>query len=201
MPGDPKRCREHAKRCWALASEVTTPVLKESLLELPNVGQFLWPSLRPFTRSSNPWKNPRRKLSSCEWRRSHRYCNAIERDLTRAWKPRPIQTSGLVLHPLRKLCDLLDGEIAFFGRDPHIGSISDAQSVHHELRSLTQRVEMPLVAVPVRSCIPHLIGRHPMHVSGEIKVHPLRIVGRLELCLHCRRRSAPSRKQSKTPRS
>jgi hypothetical protein len=25
MPGDPKECREHAKRCWALASEVTNP--------------------------------------------------------------------------------------------------------------------------------------------------------------------------------
>jgi hypothetical protein len=33
MPGDPKRCREHAKRCWALASEITNPVLKESLLD------------------------------------------------------------------------------------------------------------------------------------------------------------------------
>ena len=33
MPGDPKRCREHAKRCWALASEITNPVLKESLTD------------------------------------------------------------------------------------------------------------------------------------------------------------------------
>jgi len=33
MRGDPKRCREHAKRCWALASEVTNPVLKESLTD------------------------------------------------------------------------------------------------------------------------------------------------------------------------
>ena len=33
MPGDPKECREHAKRCWALASEVTNPALKESLVE------------------------------------------------------------------------------------------------------------------------------------------------------------------------
>jgi hypothetical protein len=30
MPGDPKRCREHAKR---FASEITNPVLKESLLD------------------------------------------------------------------------------------------------------------------------------------------------------------------------
>jgi hypothetical protein len=34
MPGDPKECIEHAKRCWALASETTNPVLKESLLDL-----------------------------------------------------------------------------------------------------------------------------------------------------------------------
>jgi hypothetical protein len=33
MPGDPKQCREHAKRCWVLASEITNPVLKESLSE------------------------------------------------------------------------------------------------------------------------------------------------------------------------
>jgi hypothetical protein len=33
MPGDPKVCREHAKHCWALASEVTNPVLRESFIE------------------------------------------------------------------------------------------------------------------------------------------------------------------------
>jgi hypothetical protein len=33
MPGDPKVCRQHAKYCWALASEVTNPVLRESLIE------------------------------------------------------------------------------------------------------------------------------------------------------------------------
>jgi hypothetical protein len=33
MPGDPKQCREHAKRCWALASEITNPILKESLTD------------------------------------------------------------------------------------------------------------------------------------------------------------------------
>jgi hypothetical protein len=33
MPGDPKQCHEHAKRCWALASEITNPVLKQSLLD------------------------------------------------------------------------------------------------------------------------------------------------------------------------
>jgi hypothetical protein len=33
MPGDPKECREHAKRCWALASEVKNLALKESLVE------------------------------------------------------------------------------------------------------------------------------------------------------------------------
>jgi hypothetical protein len=33
MPGDPKRCREHAKRCWALAWQTTNPVLKESLTD------------------------------------------------------------------------------------------------------------------------------------------------------------------------
>jgi hypothetical protein len=34
MPGDPKECRERAKRCWALAAEARNPVLKESLVDL-----------------------------------------------------------------------------------------------------------------------------------------------------------------------
>jgi hypothetical protein len=33
MPGNPEQCRQHAKRCWALASETTNPVLKESLTD------------------------------------------------------------------------------------------------------------------------------------------------------------------------
>jgi hypothetical protein len=34
MTGDPRDCREHAKRCVALASEVENPVLKESFFEI-----------------------------------------------------------------------------------------------------------------------------------------------------------------------
>ena len=34
MPGNPEECRAHARRCWALAAEVTNPVLKESLTDL-----------------------------------------------------------------------------------------------------------------------------------------------------------------------
>ena len=34
MPGNPKECREHAKRCWALASKTKNPVLKDSLVGL-----------------------------------------------------------------------------------------------------------------------------------------------------------------------
>jgi hypothetical protein len=30
MPGDPKRCREHAKRCWALALEITNQSLLDA---------------------------------------------------------------------------------------------------------------------------------------------------------------------------
>jgi hypothetical protein len=33
MPGDPKQCHEHSKRCWALAAEITDPVLKASLTD------------------------------------------------------------------------------------------------------------------------------------------------------------------------
>ena len=34
MPGDPKECRDHAKRCWQLASETKNPELRESLTDL-----------------------------------------------------------------------------------------------------------------------------------------------------------------------
>jgi hypothetical protein len=33
MPGNPKECREHAKRCW-VATETKNPALKESLVEI-----------------------------------------------------------------------------------------------------------------------------------------------------------------------
>jgi hypothetical protein len=34
MPGNPKECREHAKRCLQLANETTNPVLKGSLTDI-----------------------------------------------------------------------------------------------------------------------------------------------------------------------
>jgi hypothetical protein len=65
----------------------------------------------------------------------------------------------------------------------HVGSISDAQPVNHELRGLTQRVGMPLVVVPIRSCW-NLIGWYPMHVNRAIKFHPMWWVESIELALH-----------------
>ena len=34
MPGDPEECRQHAKRCWALAGEAKNPEIKNSLVEI-----------------------------------------------------------------------------------------------------------------------------------------------------------------------
>jgi hypothetical protein len=34
MPGNPEECKEHAKRCWALASQTSNPVLREAFLDL-----------------------------------------------------------------------------------------------------------------------------------------------------------------------
>lgn len=34
MPGNPNECKEHAERCWALASETSNPVLREAFLDL-----------------------------------------------------------------------------------------------------------------------------------------------------------------------
>ena len=34
MPGNPEECRQHAKRCWALACEVKSQEIKNSLVEI-----------------------------------------------------------------------------------------------------------------------------------------------------------------------
>jgi|SwirhirootsSR3_FD_contig_41_9964507_length_310_multi_5_in_0_out_0_1 hypothetical protein len=49
MPGDPKTCQEHAKRCWALAAETTNPVIKDSLVDLARRWMQLASDLQ-FTR-------------------------------------------------------------------------------------------------------------------------------------------------------
>jgi hypothetical protein len=53
MPGDPKECREHAKRCWKLTSGVSNPILKESLIDLAQrrarLASGLWPNRISYT--------------------------------------------------------------------------------------------------------------------------------------------------------
>jgi hypothetical protein len=34
MPGNSHKCREHAKRCWQLASETTNPTLKTNFTRM-----------------------------------------------------------------------------------------------------------------------------------------------------------------------
>jgi hypothetical protein len=34
MPGDPKECRDHAQRCWALAAQAAQPELKHHFTDL-----------------------------------------------------------------------------------------------------------------------------------------------------------------------
>jgi hypothetical protein len=34
MPSDPEYLREHARRCWRLAGQVSNPVLKKSLVRV-----------------------------------------------------------------------------------------------------------------------------------------------------------------------
>ena len=49
MPGDPKTCKEHAKRCWALAAETTNPAIQDSLVDLARRWMRLASDLQ-FTR-------------------------------------------------------------------------------------------------------------------------------------------------------
>ena len=80
-----------------------------------------------------------------------------------------------------QLFDLLDHEIPILGRDPHVGPISDSQTLHYEFDGLAQGFEMPLVAAPVRSRLRDPIGRYPVHVSGEIEFRLLTGARRLSL--------------------
>ena len=63
MPGDPKECREHARRCAELAKVATTPEAREQFLSL----QMSWIRLaadldtpKPSSTRSTRWTPPRR---------------------------------------------------------------------------------------------------------------------------------------------
>jgi hypothetical protein len=55
MPGDPNECREHAKRCWALASQTKNPVLQESLVDLAQRWAVLAVDLAATRRLLDTW--------------------------------------------------------------------------------------------------------------------------------------------------
>lgn len=59
MPGDPKECREHAKRCLQMAWEATNPPLKQSLNEIANHWMSLATELEATKRLLDEWGDPR----------------------------------------------------------------------------------------------------------------------------------------------
>ena len=64
MPGDPQECREHAKRCWALASQSRNSALKESLIELAQRWASLATDLETTQRLLDEWGDPRLELKN-----------------------------------------------------------------------------------------------------------------------------------------
>jgi hypothetical protein len=58
MPGNPEECRQHAKRCWALAAEAKNPVLKESLVDLAQRWSVLATDLEATKRLLDAWGEP-----------------------------------------------------------------------------------------------------------------------------------------------
>ena len=64
MPGDPKECREHAKRCWALASETNNLTLKESLLDLAQRWASLASDLQTTRELLEKWGEDSEKQAS-----------------------------------------------------------------------------------------------------------------------------------------
>ena len=59
MPGDPNECREHAKRCWALASETKNPDLRDSLTDLAQRWARLATDLEVTLKLLEQWADPR----------------------------------------------------------------------------------------------------------------------------------------------
>jgi hypothetical protein len=68
MPGDPKLYREHAKRCWVLASQISDPVLKQSLTDTAQRWAVLATELKsvdsPLVALDEPRISPRRVPST-----------------------------------------------------------------------------------------------------------------------------------------
>ena len=58
MPGDPKECREHAKRCLQLAYETTNPALKDSLTDIAGQWMRLATDLEATKRLLDEWGEP-----------------------------------------------------------------------------------------------------------------------------------------------
>jgi hypothetical protein len=55
MPGDRKEFREHAKRCWALASECEDPVFRRSLVQTAQRWVRLAAELETTNSLLDPW--------------------------------------------------------------------------------------------------------------------------------------------------
>ena len=58
MPGDPKHCREQAKRCLRLAHEATNPALKDSLADIAQKWMRLAKDLEATKRLLEAWGEP-----------------------------------------------------------------------------------------------------------------------------------------------
>ena len=61
MPGNPEEYRAHARRCWALAAEVTNPVRKKRLTDLAQRWAKVAADLEVTGRSSTSSGAPRRR--------------------------------------------------------------------------------------------------------------------------------------------
>jgi hypothetical protein len=58
MPGDPKECREHAKRCLKIAQEATNPALRASLEDIAQQWLRLAADLEATKPLLGAWGDP-----------------------------------------------------------------------------------------------------------------------------------------------
>jgi hypothetical protein len=78
MPGDPKECRERAKRCMHLSHESTNPVLKQNLFDIAKVWMRLATELEVTRRLLDEWGEPASTVRLKETMSSgHGFGNAI----------------------------------------------------------------------------------------------------------------------------
>ena len=78
MPGNPKECRERAKRCLQLAHETPNPVLKDSLTDIARQWTRLATDLEATRLLLDEWGEPQTKTRCISGAESNGFSSLAE---------------------------------------------------------------------------------------------------------------------------